>query len=325
MSRVKCLAYLAGIAVIGGIAFAVGIIVGNDRGIPFVGWERGWFVGVYTGPSPFELSPDPRVEQPVLRGSDVTDCDATFVADPFMVHDGSDWHLFVEVLNSDTGQGDIGHALSSDGLHWQWKSIVLDEPFHLSYPLVFSHDDVWYMLPEMHEADTVRLYKGDPFPTKWTPVADLIEGPFFDATIFQKDEYWYMITGEKYSIARLWIAQDLLGPWSEHPASPLYEQDDHYFRCAGRVIEFEGAFYRFNQDVFGRYGNQVRAFEITALSPTEYQEQQIEGNPLLIGTGASEGWNSELMHHIDAHQLPDGSWIAVVDGFGQIKAFGLDH
>lgn len=323
MKRLIVCGGAAGICMI--LAFGAGVIVGNERGIPFVGWEEGWFVGIYSGPSPFELQPDARISQPVLRGSDVTDCDAGFVADPFLVHDGGTWHMFVEVWNNETGEGDIGHATSANGLKWKWQSIVLDEPFHLSYPLVFRHDSQWYMIPETHRDNAVRLYRGDPFPTNWTPVADLLEGAYFDVTVFQHGEHWYMFTGEQYSIARLWVADDLFGPWREHPASPIHEHDDHYFRCAGRVIEHEGELYRFNQDVHGRYGNQVRAFHITKLSPTEYEEQQIDGNPLLIGTGQGEGWNCELMHHIDAHQLPDGTWIAVVDGFGRMKAFGLDY
>ena len=38
--------------------------------------------------------------------------------------------------------GDIGAAVSSDdGITWQHLGIVLDEPWHLSYPFVFSWQD----------------------------------------------------------------------------------------------------------------------------------------------------------------------------------------
>lgn len=307
------------------ISFAAGIKVGDDRGIPFVGWEEWWFVGVYTGPTPFDMHPAKNVKQPVLRGQDVTDYHASFVADPFMVHKNDLWYMFVEVMNAEEGQGDIGLATSRDGFKWDWHSIVLDESFHLSYPQVFEHDNEWYMIPESHKAGAVKLYKATSFPTDWVDVANLIDGPYYDSTLLHWDNHWYMITGEKFAVSRLWIADSLFGPWEEHPASPLHVNDEHHYRCGGRMIVYDGKPYRFNQDVKDRYGNRVRAFEITKLSPSEYEEKEVSKNPLLIGTGEETGWNKELMHHIDAHQLPDGTWIAVVDGFGALPTFGFRY
>jgi hypothetical protein len=57
----------------------------------------------------------------------------------------------------------------------------------------------------------------------------------------------------------------------------------------------------------------VVAFEITTLTTTDYREMPVE-KPLVSATGA--GWNSAAMHHIDAHRLPDGKWIAAVDARG---------
>lgn len=321
----RCLLATVAVAVLTFAAFAGGVLVGNERGIPFVGWEEGWFVGIYHGDSPFDLEPAHCTMTPVLRGEDVTDYRASFVADPFMVRDNDMWYLFVEVMNPDEKQGDIGLATSADGYNWDWHSIVLNESFHLSYPQVFRYQDDWYMIPEAHEVNAVRLYKAEEFPTKWTPVQDLIEGPYYDSTILHWKDHWYIFTGEKYSISRLWVAEDLFGPWTEHPASPLHFNDDEHYRCGGRMIVYDGKPIRFNQDGRGRYGNRVRAFEITNLSPTEYEEQRVSDKPLLVGTGDHIGWNSELMHHIDLHQLPDGSWIAAVDGFGRLRGYGFRY
>jgi hypothetical protein len=35
-------------------------------------------------------------------------------------------------------EGEIGLATSEDGLKWDYKQVVLNEPFHLSYPYVFE-------------------------------------------------------------------------------------------------------------------------------------------------------------------------------------------
>jgi len=65
----------------------------------------------------------PGAINPVLTASDVTDREATFVADPFLFHEGSTWYMFFEVL-SNLGE-QIGLASSSDGLHWTYQQIVL--------------------------------------------------------------------------------------------------------------------------------------------------------------------------------------------------------
>jgi hypothetical protein len=61
------------------------------------------------------------------------------------------------------------------------------------------------------------------------------------------------------------------------------------------------------------YGALVRAFEVTRLSTTHYDERPVTAAPILQGSGA--GWNAAGMHHVDPQRLTDGTWIACVDGF----------
>ena len=42
------------------------------------------------------------------------------------------------------------------------------------------------------------------------------------------------------------------------------------------------------------------------------------GKGAFLGPGADH-WNEGGMHHIDAHQLTDGLWVACVDGFRSQK------
>jgi len=69
--------------------------------------------------------------------------------------------MFFEVMNSQTGKGDIGSAASRDGLHWEYRQIVLSESFHLSYPYVFYVGGEYFMIPESYEANSMRLYRAD--------------------------------------------------------------------------------------------------------------------------------------------------------------------
>src|SRR5215471_15310209 len=78
-----------------------------------------WSIGIYSGRSPFELSS--AASNPVLSAGDVTDVPARFVADPFMIKVDGLWHMFFEVLNNQNDRGEIGMAVSRDGLGWQYQ------------------------------------------------------------------------------------------------------------------------------------------------------------------------------------------------------------
>lgn len=120
------------------ISFICGTIIGESRGIPFVGTQTEFSIGIYVGESPFHFVPCSGTSNPVLTNKDVTDVNALFVADPFMAKEGSEWYMFFEVMNKTDHKGEIGLAISSDGIEWNYKQIVLSEPFHLSYPYVFK-------------------------------------------------------------------------------------------------------------------------------------------------------------------------------------------
>ena len=135
----------------------------GSRGIPFVAKYTDWSIRIYFGASPFDIGPSDI--SPAITAADVSDIAADFVADPFLFKEGDTWHLFFEVLNSSTMQGDIAVATSKDLLRWDYKQVVLDEQFHLSFPLVFRSDGEIFMIPETTEANGVRLYRATKFPS----------------------------------------------------------------------------------------------------------------------------------------------------------------
>ena len=276
-----------------------------------------WSIGIYTGASPLALGPDIGIVNPVITRDSVTDVPASFVADPFLMRAGNSWHMFFEVLNRRSGRGEIGLATSDDLANWEYQRIVLAEPFHLSYPLVFEWQGAHYMVPESHEARSIRLYRADPYPGEWKQVHTLLDGhPFSDSTLFRHEERWWMFTQNsptgKHDNLRLYFADDLFGAWTEHPASPIVDGDPHIARPAGRVVRIGDHLCRFSQDCAPRYGLSVAAFEITTLTTTAYAERPAGAAPILAGS--STGWNAARMHQVDAHEVERGRWIAAVDG-----------
>jgi hypothetical protein len=276
-----------------------------------------WSIGIYTGDAPDRLAPAAGIDNPVLSARDVTDVPAEFVADPFMVWSGGQWHMFFEVLNSATRNGEIGHATSPDGLRWSYQGIVLREPFHLSYPHVFEWKGAFFMTPETLGPGEVRLYRADPFPHRWSLVRWLLPLRAADPTVCRHDGLWWMFLcprPNQHDTLELYVAPELGGHWTRHPRSPIVCDDGRRSRPAGRLLLRDGTITRFAQDCEPRYGTQVRAFEITRLTPEEYAEE--ERGIVLAPSGA--GWNGMRMHHVDAQpwpQGPQGGWIACVDGF----------
>jgi hypothetical protein len=236
---------------------------------------------------------------------------ARFVADPFMIRAGAGWHMFFEVMPAAQRKGAIGHATSPDGFTWAYDRLVLAEAFHLSYPCVIEADGAFYLVPESHEAGAIRLYRAEAFPYRWAAMATLAEGDWVEPTLFPWDGRWWLLAATPARHAtelHLFEAAELTGPWREHPMSPLVRDDPAAARPGGRVIAHGGTLLRFAQDCSRRYGERVRAFEIVELTRRRYRERAVDVSL------AAEAWNAARTHHVDAHELGDGQWIACVDG-----------
>jgi hypothetical protein len=274
-----------------------------------------WSIGIYTGPTLFDLQPVRGIKTPAVSAQDVTDIQAMFVADPFMIKVEDTWYMFFEVMDAEYTKGTIGLATSKNGLVWNYQQIVLSEPFHLSYPYVFCLNGEYYLMPESFEGNAIRLYRGDPFPSKWKLVADILEGPWVDSSIFFFDGRWWLFSNPvtpQNQVLELFYAENITGPWHRHPMSPLIQGNNRIARLGGRVIVTGGAPIRFTQDCFPHYGTTVRAFEVSQLTTSRYAERELEASPIL--SAGEQSWHRAGMHHIDPHFV-DGKWLACVDGW----------
>jgi hypothetical protein len=169
------------------------------------------------------------------------------------------------------------------------------------------------------------LYKAVEFPVQWAFVGTLVEGrEFVDPSIVHfNDKWWILVSQTGNDTLRLYYADELLGPWHEHPKSPIVNGDKNIARPGGRVLIYEDRLFRYTQDGDPTYGNQIWAFEITELTTTSYREKKVSEAPILKASGS--GWNGKAMHNIDPHQIAENRWIASVDGFGTYRVFGLQY
>jgi hypothetical protein len=272
-----------------------------------------WSIKVFRADSLVCEPPDDKeLHTPTLQAGHVRDIPTEFVADPFLLLHGSTYYLFFEALNKATGLGDIGFATSKDGVTWHYQQIVLSEKFHLSYPQVFEWEGEFYMIPESVGAEKVLLYKAKAFPYQWEIVKGLLPGRYTDPSVFVHDGKWWMFAGSKGKNLHLFSADRLDGSWEEHPRSPLLHDNTRISRPGGRVIVDGGQIYRYTQDGEPQYGSATRVFRITAISATEYAEEEL--NLILSGTGKDGSWRKDGMHHIDQLKLNDNQWLIAVDG-----------
>lgn len=273
-----------------------------------------WLIAVQRVDDPLEhrWTDDSRL---VLTREELRRLGVTFIADPFAVRVNDEWFLFFEQMRKGASRGEIAMARSSDLRTWQYSGVVLSEPFHLSYPYVFESGGAFYLVPEATDSGTVRIYRSlDPAQGTWDLAGVLLEGgQFKDSTIVLHDGIHYLFTETSMGTndeLRLYWAEQLIGPWREHPASPVVSKDADAARPGGRPLHIDGRLVRFAQRCSRKYGEGLGAHAITQLTPTTYTEEPLV-DWLLSGSG--NGWNAAAMHHLDAHRDNDG-WVLFVDG-----------
>lgn len=273
-----------------------------------------WSIGIVSGNHPLDLTENPVFPNPRFTAADVKGIKGTFVADPFLVLEKKEWLLFFEVMNAESGRGEIGLAKSLDGFQWNYDRIVLKEQFHLSYPFVFKQGNGYYMIPETRASNSVRLYRALDFPHRWKLERVLFEGNYSDSSIVRYHDRWWIFTNQSPYTLDIWSSDQLEGSWKKHPLSPIYREDNTRSRPGGRPVVIDGNIVRFVQDNHEGYGKQLRAFIVDVLDEKRFQEHAAKKDPLWVPRGKT--WSVNGVHHLSPVQMPDGSWRAAIDGSG---------
>ncbi len=274
-----------------------------------------WAVSLYQAnkDNPFEPKKIDNIKYPLISAEDINDCNASFVADPFLVKSNNQFYLFFEIKNDDINRGVIGVASSQDGLNYNYEKIVLQESFHLSYPAVYNINNQWFMIPETGESNEVRIYTTNNFPYDWKLQKTLLKGRnFADATIiFHKNTWYLFVSDDTHTLLEIYYSDKFYGEYKPHSKNPIY-QNKKIARPAGHLFKFNNKLYRFSQDCSRRYGEKVNMFEITKLTPFEYEEKFIKH---IFEPIAGINWNAKKTHHICYLELED-KYLIATDGEG---------
>jgi hypothetical protein len=229
-------------------------------------------------------------------------------ADPFLLVAGGRLWLFIEKQYC-YGRGEIALHSSADLKHWTNHGTVLAEPFHLSFPQVFIHEQGFYMIPEAVDSGAVWLYKSRFLEGGWVKHAKLIDRPLADPVHFESNGHHYIWATDLENKLRLYHSSQLSGPYQEHPSSPV-TIDRRYSRCAGAILKLDdGRLVRLAQDGSEIYGSAISALEIKKLSPDVFEEALLAFDFI----PRKETWNVAGVHHFHT-VIFKGKKVRTLDG-----------
>lgn len=192
-----------------------------------------WFIAYKKrGEDLFDLSGLTIVEPP--KDTYMADC---FVIDNFIFYEWYDYNKGIIAFSE----------ITDDGL--TPPTVVLERPWHLSFPSVVKIDGGYYMVPE--EGNKLQIYKATNFPYDWEVLTKVADGIFADAVLYKEDGYYKIYTTEADNAFQIYRSRNLLGPWDVDTGGGVD------CRSAGHPFWLNGEFIRPIQECHQRYGRAI--------------------------------------------------------------------
>lgn len=231
-----------------------------------------------------------------------------FYADPCLFESNSANYIFFEDFDLKAQKGAIACVEIESATKHTYPTIVLEQPYHLSYPFLFEWRGDVYLIPESSANRTIELYRAVHFPCRWELVKVLMKDvTATDATLFKHNGRFWMFTGSADDVNEdlfLFAADSPLGPWLPHPKNPIVS-DPSRSRPAGALFFNAGHLLRPSQDCSTDYGRAICLNSVTVLSEHDYSEVLLAR----IDPGCLYGdVRTHTLSHNDDWEVRDGSW-----------------
>lgn len=198
---------------------------------------------------------------------------ARYFADPFPFEHEGRTYLFCEEYPYATEKAVISVVELDAAGRPRTPRVVLERPYHLSYPLVFRRDGAIWMMPESSGARRLEIYRADPFPDRWVLDRTLLEGmDISDATFFESQGRFWLTAATREDEGSSWDCLSLFsgpgpfGPWERCGDGPALV-DAAAARPAGFVQSIGGALWRPAQDCTRGYGSGLALCRIDHVGP----------------------------------------------------------
>lgn len=241
-------------------------------------------------------------------------------ADPFLVEDQGKTWLFAELYDRLRLKGILACCELTESGAGKW-TIVLDEPFHLSYPFVFRHNDAWYMIPESFNAGRITLYKATRFPWKWMRVSDLKDIAAVDSTIIEAPSGRYLITVRVINRVGELVIMKLSNELSLSNPRVISPKNDSNVRPAGHPFYQNGELIRPAQDCSQGYGYGLNFMRICQLDDESFSEELLckilPKDVQICGVTKPEGihtYNASSLYEVIDHKEYEFGMISKIGG-----------
>lgn len=202
-----------------------------------------------------------------------------FRADPFGLWEGGKLHVFVERFDYRVLKGEIEVLIFDRALNFLESRVVIERPWHLSYPIAFRDHSKICMLPEARRSGELRIYRAISFPFHWesAEVAG-IPGSAVDPTPFVHAGRWWLLYAlvakdrDRTCALHVAFADRPSGPFQGHPLNPV-RVGLRGTRPAGTPIQEDGVIHVPVQDGSQTYGGAVRRLNIFRLDEQHFEAE----------------------------------------------------
>lgn len=223
-----------------------------------------------------------------------------FYADPFILEHEGRPVLFVEEFPYVTRKGVISVSELGPNGRFETPRVVLETSHHLSYPQVFRHDGIIYMIPESSGANELVLYRAERFPDIWQRDAVLLEATNVnDATLLVRDGRFWLVgtqrlgSGSSSDTMVVYGAPALHGPWTPHRLNPI-RIDRSAARPGGAFVDLGGGRTTLPvQDGSRTYGGSLGLMDLLRIDDDEVVWGPVR--PILPGSA----WPGHSIHSLN--------------------------
>ena len=258
----------------------------------------------------FKLEKKEGISQSFFRFKRITPPKDRFWADPFVLKRDDTYYIFIEELIYKENRGKISVIEMDEKGNHSKPEVVLETPYHLSYPHLIEDDGELYMLPETKGNNTIELYKCLDFPKTWKLEKIIFDNiAAVDSTIFKHDNKYWLFTNIRenkgasaYDELFLFYSDNLLADnWTPHPLNPIVS-DVKTARPAGDIFMHNNRMYRPAQNCAKHYGYGMQIREIITLTEDDYKEEQVQS--------IYPNWADDL---VSTHTLNSSGKLTVID------------
>lgn len=199
-----------------------------------------------------------------------------WVADPFLFEHNGQHYLFCEQYETKLNRAGIGYFLFENGTPVN-KGIVIRQPYHMSYPCVFSFGNDIYMIPETSANKTVELYKAVSFPNQWELDTVLLQNvQYVDSTVCTVAGKVYLLsyTKKQNKWALVVFSLDMENRKLTQMVEKIY--DTNIARPAGSLWQAGDRLLRPAQDCSQKYGEALYMYAVDELNEERFEEHCLE-------------------------------------------------